>query len=99
LTGYYDFNLGDGLYLTLNLQKSFPLGRRVLCTTFLLGYTTQYKSIGVDPGLSDICFGLSSDFVLKKLTLTPCLNYVIVPNETTNKENEIWGGLSINYDF
>jgi hypothetical protein len=98
LTAYYDFNLGDGLYATLNLQKSFLLGGKVLCTTFLLGYTNQYKSI-VDPGLSDICFGLSTDFVFKKLTLTPCLNYVIVPNETINQENEIWGGLSINYDF
>jgi uncharacterized protein (TIGR02001 family) len=99
LTAYYDFNLGDGLYATLNLQKSFLLGGKVLSSTFLLGYTTQYKDIGVDPGLSDICFGLSTDFVFKRLTLTPCLNYVIVPNETINQENEIWGGLSINYDF
>jgi uncharacterized protein (TIGR02001 family) len=98
LTAYYDFNLGDGLYATLDLQKSFLLGGKVLCTTFLLGYTNQYRSI-VDPGLSDICFGLSTDFVFKRLTLTPCLNYVIVPNETINQENEIWGGLSINYDF
>jgi uncharacterized protein (TIGR02001 family) len=99
LTAYYDFNLGDGLYATLNLQKSFLLGGKVLCTTFLLGYSTQYQDIVGDPGLSDICFGLSTDFVFKRLTLTPCLNYVIVPNETINKENEIWGGLSINYDF
>jgi hypothetical protein len=99
LTAYYDFNLGDGLYATLNLQKSLFLGKRVLCSTFLLGYTSQYKNIGVDPGLSDICFGLSSDFVFKKLILTPGLNYVIVPNKTINQENEIWGGLSINYDF
>ena len=83
----------------MNLQKSFLVGGKALCTTFLLGYTTQYKSIGVDPGISDICFGLSMDFVFKRLTLTPSLNYVIVPNKTINQENEIWGGLSINYDF
>jgi uncharacterized protein (TIGR02001 family) len=99
LTAYYDFNLGDGLYATLDLQKSFPLGGKVFCSTFLLGYTNQYKNFGVDSGLSDICLGLSTDFVLKKLTLTPNLNYVIVPNETINQENEIWAGLSINYDF
>jgi hypothetical protein len=99
LTGYYDFNLGDGLYVTLNLQKSFLLGGKALCSTFLLGYTTQYKDIGVDPGLSDLCFGLSTDFIFKKLTLTPSLNYVIVPNRTINQENEVWGGLSVNYDF
>ena len=99
LTFYYDFNLGDGLYATLYLQKSFILGGRILCSTFLLGYTAQYKKIGVDPGVSDICFRLSTDFVFKRLTLTPCLNYVIVPNKTINKEDEIWGGLSINCDF
>jgi uncharacterized protein (TIGR02001 family) len=98
-TAYYDFNLGDGSYLTFDLQRSFPLGGKVLCSTFLLGYTNQYKNIGVDPGVSDICFGLSTDFVFKKLVLTPGLNYVIVPDETINQEDEIWGGLSINYDF
>lgn len=98
-TAYYDLNLGDGLYVTLDLQKSFIFGGKVLCSTFLLGYTTQYKKIGVDPGISDICFRLSTDFVFKRLTLTPCLNYVIVPNLTINQEDEIWGGLSVNYDF
>ncbi len=99
LTSYYDFNLGDGLYLTLDLQYSFPLGAKDLRSTFLLGYTTQYKNFGIDSGLSDICFGLSTDFCLKKFTFTPSLNYVIVPNETINQEDEIWAGLSINYDF
>jgi uncharacterized protein (TIGR02001 family) len=99
LTAYYDLNLGDGLYATLDLQKSFIVGGRVLCSNFLLGYTRQYKKIGVDPGISDICFGLSTDFVFRRLTLTPSFNYVVVPNETINKEDEIWGGLSINWDF
>ena len=99
LTAYYDFNLGDGFYLTFDLQKSFILRGRILRPTFLLAYTNQNKGFGVDPGLSDICFGLSTDFVFKKLTLTPSLNYVIVLNETINQEDEIWAGLSINYDF
>ena len=99
LTLYYDFNLGDGVYVTLDLQKNFPIREKVLCMTWLMGYTTQYKKIGVDSGLSDISFGLSTDFVFRRLTLTPSLHYVIVPNETINQENEIWGGLSMNYDF
>ena len=99
LTGYYDFNLGDGLYLTLDLQHSFPLGAKDLRSTFLLGYTTQYENIRVDFGFSDICFGVSTDFASKRLTLTPSLNYVIVPNKTINQEDEIWAGFSINYDF
>ncbi|KPL05537.1 MAG: hypothetical protein AMJ73_00315 [candidate division Zixibacteria bacterium SM1_73] len=99
LTAYYDFNLGDGSYLTLDLQKSFALGGKVFCSTFLLGYTNQYSNFDVDSGLSDICFGLSTDFAFQKLTFTPSINYVIIPNETVNEEDEIWAGLSINYDF
>ncbi|MCK4426874.1 MAG: TorF family putative porin [candidate division Zixibacteria bacterium] len=99
LTAYYDFNLGDGFYLTLDLKKNFTLGGRILSPTFLLAYTSQNKNFGVDSGFSDICFGVSTDFVLKKLTLTPSLNYVIVPNETINEEDEIWAGLSMNYGF
>jgi uncharacterized protein (TIGR02001 family) len=99
LTAYYDLNLGDGLYLTFDLERSFTLGAQVLRPTFLVAYTTQNESFGVDPGFSDVCFGLSTDFPLQRLTLTPCLNYVIVPNETVNQEDEIWAGLTISYDF
>ena len=99
LTAYYDFNLGDGFYLTLDLQRSFTVGSQIWRPTFLVGYTNQNEMFGVDPGLSDICFGLSTDFSMKGLTLTPSFNYVIVPNETVNEENEIWVGLSANYDF
>ncbi|KPL00255.1 MAG: hypothetical protein AMJ91_04930 [candidate division Zixibacteria bacterium SM23_73_3] len=94
LTLYYDFNLGDGLYATLSLNQSFQIKGKVLCSTFVIGYTTQYE---VDPGFSDICLGISMDFPLKRITLTPSINYVIVPNETINDENEIWMGLSASW--
>jgi uncharacterized protein (TIGR02001 family) len=97
LTFYYDFNLGDGLYTTLSLSRDFRIRGKAVCHTFSVGYTTQYKDIGVEPGVSDICLGLSADFGFKSITLTPCINYVIVPNHTINKEDEIWVGLSVGW--
>jgi uncharacterized protein (TIGR02001 family) len=97
LTFYYDFNLGDGFYGTLSLNHDFRIKGIVLSPAFMVGYIHQYQKIGVDPGFSDISLGLSSDFAVENITLTPCVNYVIVPNHTINNENEIWMGLCISW--
>lgn len=97
LTLYYDFNMGDGLYATFSLSRGFLVKEKLISATVLAGYTRQYRGIGVDPGISDICLGISTDLELKGLTLTPTVNYVIVPNETVNDENEIWVGLSVGW--
>ena len=99
LTLYYDFNVGDGLYATFSLNQSFHIKGKILCSTFVIGYTTQYQDpdFGVDPGFSDICLGVSTDLNLRSVTLTPSLNYVIVPNETINDEDEFWVGLMVSW--
>ncbi len=97
LTLYYDFNLGDGVYATLCLTHDFDLKYKTIHTCALIGYTRQYKAIGVDPGISDICLGVSTDVDVKGFVLTPSLNYVIVPNETINDEDEVWFGLSVGW--
>lgn len=97
LTLYYDFNVGDGLYATLSLNQSILVKNKVLCSTFVIGYTTQYQDFEVDPGFSDICLGVSTDFGIKSMTLTPSLNYVIVPNNTINHEDEFWVGLTVSW--
>ena len=97
LTFYYDFNLGDGFYGTFSLNQNLPVKGKILCPSFMIGYTTQYRKIGVDRGISDICFGLSMDFITKGVTFTPSVNYVIVPNHTINKGNEFWVGFSIGW--
>jgi uncharacterized protein (TIGR02001 family) len=97
LTFYYDFNVGDGLYATLSLNQDFSVKDRVFCSSLVIGYTSQYRDFDVDRGFSDICLGVSTDFGFKGTTLTPSLNYVIVPNETINDENEIWVGLMANW--
>ncbi|MGB2982147.1 MAG: TorF family putative porin [Candidatus Zixiibacteriota bacterium] len=97
LTLYYDFNMGDGIYTTLSVSREFRVKEKKVSSTVLAGYTRQYRGIGVDPGFSDICLGISTDLELKGLTLTPTINYVIVPNETVNDENEIWVGLSVGW--
>jgi uncharacterized protein (TIGR02001 family) len=94
---YYDFNLGDGLYATLSLENDFRLKRRMIHSSVLLGYTNQYQDLGVDPDLSDICLGISTDFHLMLVTLTPSVNYVFVPNKTINDEDEVWVGLSVGW--
>jgi uncharacterized protein (TIGR02001 family) len=96
-TLYYDFNLGDGIYATLSLSRDFRIGTRMLNASFLVGYMDQYQDIGVDPGFSDVCLGVSTDFDYGNFTLTPCINYVIVPNETVNDENEFWAGLMVGW--
>ncbi len=97
LTLYYDFNMGDGIYTTLSVSREFRVKEKKVSSTVLAGYTRQYRGIGVDPGISDICLGISTDLELKGLTLTPTVNYVIVPNETVNDENEIWVGVSVGW--
>lgn len=99
LTFYYDFNLGDGVYTSLSISRDFRVKEKRIQSIVSIAYTTQYQESDppVDPGFSDICLGISTDFGFKKITLTPSLNYVIVPNETINDENEIWLGLSIGW--
>ncbi len=96
---YYDFNLGDGFYTTLSLDQDFQVKGKMFHSRILVGYTSQYQDqdIGVDPGFSDICFEVSTDFGFKSIILTPSLNYVIVPNETINNENEFWAGMMISW--
>ena len=97
LTFYYDFNMGDGLYATFSLSRDFLVKQRLISSTLLAGYTRQYRGIGVDPGFSDICLGVSTDFDWRSLTLAPGINYVIIPNETINDENEFWVGLTVGW--
>ncbi len=97
LTLYYDFNVGDGLYTTVSLNQNFNIKERGFRSSVIVGHTNQYRDFGVDPGFSDICLGISTDFPLKTVTLTPSLNYVIVPNHTINDENEIWIGLKVSW--
>lgn len=97
LTFYYDFNMGDGIYTTLSVSPEFDVQGRTIRSSLLVGYTRQYRELDVDPGLSDICLGISTDLESKHLTLTPSINYVIVPNESVNVENEVWVGLSVGW--
>jgi len=97
LTFYYDFNLGDGFYGTFSLNQNLPVRGKILCPSFAVGYTAQYRKIGVDRGISDVCLGLSMDFYTKGMTLTPCINYVFVPNHTINSEDEFWVGLTLSW--
>jgi len=98
-TLYYDFNLGDGIYATLSFNPCFRLRgktfEKVFRSIIQIGYTTQYRKIKVESGFSDIHLGISTEFNFKSMILTPSINYVIVPNQSINDENEFWVGLMI----
>jgi uncharacterized protein (TIGR02001 family) len=97
IMSYYDFNLGEGFYFTMKLSRSLLILKKRLSLYSILGYTTQYKKIGVKSGWSDISLGISTDFTYSKFTFTPCANYVITLNKTINKENEFWVGLGLSF--
>ena len=97
VTLYYDFNVGDGLYATLSLSRDVPVKSKTIHISVLAGYTRQYQDFDVDPGFSDICLGVSTDIPLGRINLSPSLNYVIVPNDTINHEDEFWAGLMISW--
>lgn len=46
LTAYYDLNLGDGLYTTLDLQKSFILGEKFYVQVFFWAIPLNIKKLG-----------------------------------------------------
>ena len=59
ITFYYDFNLGDDLYVRLSLQQFVPMGERLFLLKIAAGYNNgQY---GENSGLSDIEFNFSTD--------------------------------------
>jgi len=97
MISYYDFNLGDGFYFTLKLSRNFSILKKNLSLCSILGYTTQYKKIGIKSGWSDISLGISTDFIYKKLTVTPSANYMFTLNKTINKDNEYWVGLCVGF--
>lgn len=90
ITFYYDFNLGNDLYVNLSLQQFVPMGERL----FLLKISTGYNhgQYGVNAGISDIELNFSTDFRLSVFKFTPSINWIIVTEDSVNPNNEIWFG-------
>jgi len=94
---YYDFNLGNDLYVRLNLQQFVPMGERLFLLKIGFGYNNgQY---GVKSGFSDIEFNFSTDLRLGGFELTPSINWVINTESTVNPNNELWFGAFLSKRF
>ncbi|OVE80472.1 hypothetical protein BVY01_00275 [bacterium I07] len=93
LTFYYDANLGDNFYALLSLGQFIPIGERLFTFRMQLGYNNG--QFGVQRGISNIDFQLSTDVYLSSFILRPMVGYVIIPEGTVNSENEIWFGLQL----
>ncbi|RMF57054.1 MAG: hypothetical protein D6743_19455 [Calditrichaeota bacterium] len=90
VTFFYDFNLGDDLYVRLSLEQFVPMGERLFLLKIAAGYNNgQY---GVSSGISDIELNFSTDFNISVFTLTPSINWVVAPENSVNRNNEIWFG-------
>lgn len=91
LTIYYDHDQGDGVYASLSGGYDFAM----ISSSLAVGYTGGQW--GATAGISDIVLALSSEFEVGKFTLTPSLNYAIIPAGTGINANssEFWFGIDL----
>ena len=95
---YYDFELGDGLYVEASGAYDIPVGNYSVSNSLAVGYNNG--QFGVDAGLSDIALSTSMDFPLWKLIITPGLNYTFILGDTVNSDNdEFWVNLGASVEF
>jgi uncharacterized protein (TIGR02001 family) len=99
LTFFYDFTVGDGLYIQLDIGHSFPILKNLeLALSSSLGYNGgQWLAEGSDPGFSDLNFGLDLPFAAGRFQAVAFFNYTIVLLEALGQENHFWFGLSVSY--
>jgi hypothetical protein len=94
LSIYYDFNLGSGLYVTLNASHELKLNEKMSIEAGgLIGFNSRQY---IDrTGFSNIDLYAKVSLALGKLTLTPALNVTIPLLDEVNEHTEIWFGFSV----
>lgn len=95
LTGYYDFNLGDGFYLSLAGEQELPVGIP-LHLQLSAGYMDQ-PGYRPEAGFSDLNVGLTLPLALGSLEVTPLVafTHALASGEYLDAKSTFWGGLSI----
>ena len=99
LTFYYDFTVGDGLYIQLDIGHSFPILKNLeLALSSSLGYNGgQWLAEESDPGFSDLNFSLALPFTAGRFQAVALFNYTIVLLEAIGQESHFWFGFSVSY--
>jgi uncharacterized protein (TIGR02001 family) len=93
VTAYYDFNLGDGVYLTVTGEQPITVGIP-LDLSFGIGYMDQaYRPAA---GISDVNLGLGVPLTVGPLSIVPSLRYTYAPKSGPLESNSIvWGMVGI----
>lgn len=99
LSIYHDFTVGDGIYLLLAINHSFPLFEKLGANlSASLGYNGgQWLTEGSDPGFSDLNFGLTIPYQSGPFQISAFANYTIVLLDVIGEENHFWFGISLSY--
>lgn len=99
LSIFYDFTNGDGLYVLFKTGYSLKLFKTIGADlSASLGYNGgQWLAEGVDPGFSDLNFGIAIPFNINKFNISPFVNYTIVLLDAIGNENHLWFGVSVGY--
>ena len=85
---YYDLNLGDGVYVQASGGHSMSFSERVVDLSISVGYNGgQWDA---DAGISDIVLSAGSSFDFSFGSLSPAVNYAIIPDENISAENKLW---------
>ncbi|HOX28631.1 MAG TPA: hypothetical protein PLQ76_05690, partial [bacterium] len=84
-------NIAGGTSFDLTGDKSLP----PLALNGSIGYNDG--AAGTESGISDINVSAAMTFDLKKITITPSLNYTITPGDRVNTQNEFWAGLNFGF--
>jgi len=93
LSIYYDFNLGSGVYVTLEGGIEKELSEKVsLEAGALVGFNSRQYIEGT--GFSDIDLWIKAPLSLGRVELTPSLNVMIPLRDEVNEDTEVWIGLS-----
>jgi len=93
LSVYYDFNLGSGLYVTLEGSLEKELSERLSVEAgLLIGFNSRQYIEGT--GFSDIDLTVGALLALGRVELIPSLNVMIPLRDEVNEEVEFWFGLS-----
>ena len=88
---YYDMNLGDGVYLVGSISQS--ISHLPLTINTSVDYNqNQYIN---DSGISDVALSCSYDLKIRRISLSPSLNYAYIPMKTVNNESEFWASVRL----
>ena len=95
ITAYYDFNLGDGAYISLGVGHSIEI-MNGLAASIAASVGVGNQS-GLDMGYNDAGFSLALDYSLAGLTVSPAVGYSMAREEANADGGALWFGGTLAY--